>query len=66
MRSPKSQFKKLLANPFDVDLNKVAAQQARRVLDRWVGYEVSPIIMEKISSGPFGRPRAIGSLTLDM
>jgi DNA topoisomerase-1 len=35
----------------DVDLNKVAAQQARRVLDRWVGYEVSPILWRKIKKG---------------
>src|SRR5579871_5630366 len=35
----------------DVDLKKVSAQQARRVLDRWVGYEVSPILWKKISSG---------------
>ena len=28
-------------HPGEVDLDKVAAQQARRVLDRWVGYEVS-------------------------
>ena len=31
-----------------VDLDKVAAQQARRVLDRWVGYEVSPILWKKL------------------
>jgi DNA topoisomerase-1 len=35
----------------DVDLKKVSAQQARRVLDRWVGYEVSPILWKKIASG---------------
>lgn len=35
----------------DVDLKRVSAQQARRVLDRWVGYEVSPILWKKISSG---------------
>ena len=34
-----------------VGLDKVAAQQARRVLDRWVGYEVSPILWEKITKG---------------
>lgn len=40
-----------IKNPFDVDMQKVAAQQARRVLDRWVGYEVSPILWKKITSG---------------
>ncbi len=40
-----------LSNPELIDLNKVAAQQARRVLDRWVGYEVSPILWKKISKG---------------
>ncbi len=35
----------------DVDLNKVAAQQARRVLDRWVGYEVSPVLWKKLKKG---------------
>ncbi len=34
-----------------VDLNKVSAQQARRVLDRWVGYEVSPILWRKLQKG---------------
>jgi DNA topoisomerase I len=34
-----------------IDEPRVAAQQARRVLDRWVGYEVSPILWKKISSG---------------
>lgn len=40
-----------IENPRDVDLDKVAAQQARRVLDRWVGYEVSPVLWKKIAPG---------------
>jgi len=40
-----------IENPSTVDLKKVAAQQARRVLDRWVGYEVSPILWTKITRG---------------
>jgi len=35
----------------DVDIEKVHAQQARRVLDRWVGYEVSPILWKKLAPG---------------
>ncbi len=40
-----------IAHPHDIDMNKVAAQQARRVLDRWVGYDVSPILWTKIAPG---------------
>jgi DNA topoisomerase-1 len=34
-----------------VNIHKVNAQQARRILDRWVGYEVSPILWKKIAKG---------------
>lgn len=40
-----------IAHPRDIDMQKVAAQQARRVLDRWVGYEVSPVLWRKITKG---------------
>ncbi len=40
-----------LQTPSTIDNNKVAAQQARRVLDRWVGYEVSPILWKKVQKG---------------
>lgn len=40
-----------IEHPKTVDMQKVAAQQARRVLDRWVGYEVSPILWRKIAKG---------------
>lgn len=47
----KKAVQEAIEHPHDIDLNKVAAQQARRVLDRWVGYEVSPILWVKITSG---------------
>ncbi|HSW76321.1 MAG TPA: type I DNA topoisomerase [Candidatus Saccharimonadales bacterium] len=40
-----------IKHPSQVDLPKVHAQQARRVLDRWVGYEVSPILWKKLAKG---------------
>ncbi|MCL4361316.1 type I DNA topoisomerase [Candidatus Dependentiae bacterium] len=44
-------IKEAIEHPSSIDLPKVAAQQARRVLDRWVGYEVSPILWQKIKKG---------------
>src|SRR3989475_2197913 len=38
-------------NPGKIDLKKVDAQQARRVLDRLVGYSLSPLLWEKVQRG---------------
>ena len=46
-----SAIKKAVNNPRKIDYNLVDAQQARRVLDRIVGYELSPVLWRKIRSG---------------
>ncbi len=47
----KEAVKEAMANPGDVDPNKVNAQQARRILDRLVGYKASPILWRTIKTG---------------
>ncbi|MDM8268385.1 type I DNA topoisomerase [Barnesiella viscericola] len=37
-----------IANPRDIDMHRVDAQQARRVLDRIVGFELSPVLWKKV------------------
>ncbi len=47
----RSAVTRALENPGDIDLNLVDAQQARRVLDRLVGYQVSPILWKTVRGG---------------
>jgi DNA topoisomerase-1 len=47
----KSAIEKAIENPRGIDYNLVNAQQARRVLDRLVGYELSPVLWKKIKPG---------------
>ncbi|CAL67962.1 type I DNA topoisomerase [Christiangramia forsetii] len=47
----KSAILRAIENPRDIDYNLVNAQQARRVLDRLVGYELSPVLWRKVKGG---------------
>ena len=47
----KTAVKNGISNPRQIDLNLVDAQQARRVLDRIVGYKISPVLWKKVKRG---------------
>ena len=47
----KTAVKDAMKNPRDIDMNLVDSQQARRVLDRMVGYKISPVLWAKVKRG---------------
>ena len=47
----KTAVQKAIKEPRDIDINLVDAQQARRVLDRIVGYKMSPVLWKKVKRG---------------
>src|SRR5688572_19284146 len=47
----KSEIQKAFKNPIAIDIHRVNAQQARRILDRIVGYEISPLLWRKVARG---------------
>lgn len=47
----KTALQDAIANPREIDINKVNAQQGRRILDRLVGYKLSPLLWKKVKRG---------------
>jgi DNA topoisomerase-1 len=47
----KGEIERAFSTPHPIDLDKVNAQQARRILDRIVGYQVSPLLWKKVARG---------------
>ncbi|MFP6625818.1 MAG: type I DNA topoisomerase [Deltaproteobacteria bacterium] len=47
----KDAVRKAIDNPVEIDIHKFEAQQARRVIDRLVGYQISPLLWDKVRRG---------------
>ena len=56
----KNAIQRRIEHPRQLDRQKFDAQQARRILDRLVGYQISPILWKQGAARPVGGPRAVG------
>ena len=65
-RSPSRPIKRALQSPGQIDMKLVNAQQARRVLDRIVGYQGSQLLWNKVRRGSQHGTGAVGGHAIDL
>jgi len=61
----KESIRNAVKTPRKIDMSLVDAQQARRVLDRIVGYKISPLLWRKVQPGAFRGARAVRGAQAD-